>query len=329
MKLKFYDRNKLNLFFYISIFTLITFNNFCKAQSYPTKNIRMIVPISVGGSTDVMARLISQKLTEQLGVNVLVENKPGAGTIIGTEQLSKSPPDGYTLMTVAMEFSIQPSLQKVPYDPIKDFAFITQLTTGQYFFSCHPSIPINTIKDFINLAKSKPRVITFASSGNGSANHLAGLLFQSLTKTQLNHIPYKGAGPAGIALISGEIDFMFSNVSSAITHIRANKIRAIASTGEKRTLVMPQIPTISESGVKEFILTGFTLVLAPAATPRDIITKINHEIYLSLQSNSLKEKLNSLGLEAVGSSPEITTKFIANEIQKWAPVIRSAGLKVD
>jgi tripartite-type tricarboxylate transporter receptor subunit TctC len=134
MKLKFYDRNKLNLFFYISIFTLITFNNFCKAQSYPTKNIRMIVPISVGGSTDVMARLISQKLTEQLGVNVLVENKPGAGTIIGTEQLSKSPPDGYTLMTVAMEFSIQPSLQKVPYDPIKDFAFITQLTTGQYFF---------------------------------------------------------------------------------------------------------------------------------------------------------------------------------------------------
>lgn len=301
----------------------------CHAQAYPNKTIRMVVPISAGGGTDGMARLISQKLSEQMGVTVFVDNRPGAGTVIGTEYFSKAPPDGYTLMTVAPEFSINPSLRKLPYDPIKDFSFITQLTSGQYFLSTHPSVPVKTVKAFIALAKARPGQITFASSGNGSANHLAGVLFQHMTGTKLVHVPYKGAGPAGIALISGEIDFMFSNISSAITYVKSGRLRAIASTGEKRSSVAPDVPTISESAVPGFVVTGFFIMLAPAGTPPGIIAKLNAEAVKTLQSPAFKERLASLGLEPVGSSPEAATAFIQAEIAKWRPVVKAAGAKTD
>jgi tripartite-type tricarboxylate transporter receptor subunit TctC len=301
----------------------------CHAQAYPNKPIRMVVPIAVGGGTDTMARLISQKLGEQMGVSVFIDNRPGAGTVIGTEYFSKTPPDGYTLMTVAPEFSINPGLRKLPYDPIRDFSFITQLVSGQYFLSTHPVFPVRTVKQFIALAKARPGQITFASSGDGSANHLAGVLFQHMTGTRLVHVPYKGAGPAGIALISGEIDFMFSNVASAIPYVRSGKLRVIASTGEKRSEVAPEVPTISESAVPGFVVTGFFIMMAPAGTPREIIAKLNAESVKALQSPALKERLATLGLEPVGSSPEATTKFIQAEIAKWAPVIKAAGAKAD
>lgn len=299
------------------------------AQPYPGKTIRMVVPIAAGGGTDTMARLISQKLSEQMNVTVFVDNRPGAGTVIGTEYFSKTPPDGYTLMTVAPEFSIQPSLRKVPYDPIKDFSFITQLTSGQYFLTTHPTVPVKTTKQFIALAKARPEQVTFASSGNGSANHLAGVLFQHMTGTKMIHVPYKGAGPAGIALLGGEIDFMFSNVASAIPYVRAGRLRAIASTGEKRSGVTPDVPTIAESAVPGFVVTGFFIMMAPAGTPRDIITRVNGEAVKALQSTAFKERLATLGLDAVGSSPEEATKFIQAEIAKWAPVVKAAGMKTD
>lgn len=299
------------------------------AQPYPGKTIRMVVPIAAGGGTDTMARLISQKLSEQMNVTVFVDNRPGAGTVIGTEYFSKTPPDGYTLMTVAPEFSIQPSLRKVPYDPIKDFSFITQLTSGQYFLTTHPTVPVKTTKQFIALAKARPGQVTFASSGNGSANHLAGVLFQHMTGTKMIHVPYKGAGPAGIALLGGEIDFMFSNVASAIPYVRAGRLRAIASTGEKRSGVTPDVPTIAESAVPGFVVTGFFIMMAPAGTPRDIITRVNGEAVKALQSTAFKERLATLGLDAVGSSPEEATKFIQAEIAKWAPVVKAAGMKTD
>jgi tripartite-type tricarboxylate transporter receptor subunit TctC len=301
----------------------------CHAQAYPNKTIRMIVPIAAGGGTDTMARLISQKLAEQMNVTVFVDNRPGAGTVIGTEYFSKTPPDGYTLMTVAPEFSIQPSLRKVPYDPIKDFSFITQLTSGQYFLTTHPTVPVKTAKQFVALAKARPGQVTFASSGNGSANHLAGVLFQHMTGTKMIHVPYKGAGPAGIALLGGEIDFMFSNVASAIPYVRSGKLRAIASTGDKRSGVTPDVPTIAESAVPGFVVTGFFIMMAPAGTPRDIISKVNGEAVKALQSAAFKERLAALGLDAVGNSPEEATKFIQAEITKWAPVVKSAGMKTD
>lgn len=299
------------------------------AQAYPNKTIRMIVPIAAGGGTDTMARLISQKLAEQMNVTVFVDNRPGAGTVIGTEYFSKTPPDGYTLMTVAPEFSIQPSLRKVPYDPIKDFSFITQLTSGQYFLTTHPTVPVKTAKQFVALAKARPGQVTFASSGNGSANHLAGVLFQHMTGTKMIHVPYKGAGPAGIALLGGEIDFMFSNVASAIPYVRSGKLRAIASTGEKRSGVTPDVPTIAESTVPGFVVTGFFIMMAPAGTPRDIITRVNGEAVKALQSTAFKDRLAALGLDAVGNSPEEATKFIQAEITKWAPVVKAAGMKTD
>lgn len=299
------------------------------AQAYPAKTIRMVVPIAAGGGTDTMARLISQKLSEQMNVTVFVDNRPGAGTVIGTEYFSKAPADGYTLMTVAPEFSIQPSLRKVPYDPIKDFSFITQLTSGQYFLTTHPTVPVKTAKQFVALAKARPGQVTFASSGNGSANHLAGVLFQHMTGTKMIHVPYKGAGPAGVALLGGEIDFMFSNVASAIPYVQAGKLRAIASTGDKRSGVTPEVPTIAESAVPGFVVTGFFLMMAPAGTPRDIITRVNGEAVKALQSAAFKDRLAALGLDAVGNSPEEATRFIQAEIAKWAPVVKAAGMKTD
>ena len=300
-----------------------------RAQAYPNKTIRMVVPIGAGGGTDTMARLIAQRLSEQMGVTIFIDNRPGAGTVIGTEHFSKTPPDGYTLMTVAPEFSIQPSLRKVPYDPIKDFSFITQLTSGQYFLTTHPTVPVKTPQQFLALAKSKPGKIAFGSSGNGSANHLAGVLFQHMTGTKMIHVPYKSAGAAGASLIGGEIDFMFSNVASAIAHVRSGRIRAIAATGEKRSPVAPDVPTIDETAVKGFVVTGFYIMMAPAGTPRDIISKLNAESVKALQSPQFKERLAALGLEPVGSSPEAATAFIQAEITKWAPVVKAAGATTD
>ena len=300
-----------------------------RAQAYPNKTIRMVVPIGAGGGTDTMARLIAQRLSDQMGVTIFVDNRPGAGTVIGTEYFSKTPPDGYTLMTVAPEFSIQPSLRKVPYDPIKDFSFITQLTSGQYLLTTHPTVPVKTPQQFLALAKSRPGQIAFGSSGNGSANHLAGVMFQHMTGTKMIHVPYKSAGAAGGSLIGGEIDFMFSNVASAIAHVRSGRIRAIAATGEKRSPVVPDVPTLNEGTVKGFVVTGFFIMMAPAGTPRDIISKLNAESVKALQSSQLKERLATLGLEPIGNSPEAATAFIQAEIAKWAPVVKAAGATTD
>ena len=318
---------KTTIYIFIAAMTGLTLN--AVAQNYPAKTIRMIVPIGAGGGTDSMARLISQKMSELMGVTIYIDNRPGAGTVMGTEYFSKTAPDGYTLMTVAPEFSINPSLRKLPYDPIKDFTMITQLTSGQYFLTTHPTVPVKTPQQFLALAKARPGQITFGSSGPGSANHLAGVLFQHMTGTKMIHVPYKSAAPAGAALIGGEIDYMFSNVASAIAHVRSGRLRAVAVTGEKRSPVTPEIPTITESAVPGFVVTGFYILMAPAGTPRDIVGKINAEAVRALQSADMKDRLSALGLEPVGSPPDAAAAFIKAEIAKWAPVIKAAGMKAD
>ena len=300
-----------------------------QTQAFPSRPIRMIVPIAAGGATDAMGRLIAQRLADQLGVGVVVDNRPGAGTVIGTEIAARAAADGYTLMTVAPEFVINPGLRKLPYDPIKDFSFITQLASGQYYLSTHPLVPVKSIREFVALARARPGQITFGSSGNGSANHLAGELFQHLTGTKMIHVPYKGAGPAAAALIGGQIDFMFSNIASAIPHIRSGKLRAIAVTGERRAQVSPEVPTVVESGVPGFVVTGFFLLMAPAGTPREIVARLNAESVKALQTPAMRETLAQLGLEPVTSSPEDTTRFVQAEIARWSAVIKAAAVQAD
>ena len=290
----------------------------------------MIVALGPGGGTDVTGRIVSQKLSEQMGVPVVVENRPGAGTVIGTEVAAKAAPDGYTLVTASPELSINPSLQaKLPYDTLRDFAAISQLTTGQYFLSTHPSVPVRTVKDLIALAKAKSGRVTYGSSGNGSANHLGGVLFQNMTGTRLVHVPYKSAAQAATALMSGEIDLMISSTTAAINPIKSGRLRAIAVTGPKRLSLTPEVPTVSESGVPGFEVTGWYMMLAPAGVPRDIIARLNSEIVKAVHSPAVKDRFAALGTEPVGSSAEACGEFLRAEIAKWTKVVRASGAKAD
>jgi tripartite-type tricarboxylate transporter receptor subunit TctC len=276
-----------------------------------------------------VGRLVGQRLSEQMGVAVVTENRAGAGAVIGTEALAKSPPDGYTMMTIAVEFTINPALRKLPYDPIKDFTCVTQLTTSQYFLSTHPAIPVKDVKGFIALARSRPGEVNYASSGPGSANHLAGVLFQQMTGTKLVHVPYKSAGQAAIAVMSGEVAFMFSNVASVIEQVRAGKVRAIATTGPKRTPVAPDVPTVNESAVPGFIVTGFHLLMVPGATPAEIVAKLNAETVKALESAPVRERLTTLGLEPAGTSSAECAKHIEADIARWVPVVKAGGARAD
>jgi tripartite-type tricarboxylate transporter receptor subunit TctC len=300
------------------------------AQAYPNRVIRMVVPLAAGGGTDLTGRIVSQRLVEQMGVGIVVENRPGGGSVIGTDVVAKSAPDGYTLMTISPEFSINPSLlRSLPYDPYKDFVCISQLTSGQYFLSTHPSVPIKSVKELIALARSRPGQVTYGSSGNGSANHLAGVLFQGLTGTQLIHVPFKGAGPAGNALMSGEIDFMFSSTSAAMAAVKSGRLRAVAVTGPKRLALTPNIPTVVEAGVPGFVVTGWYLMMAPGGTPRDILARLNAEVVKAVHSPVVKERFATLGTEPVGSTLEECASFVRSEIQKWEKVVRASGAKAD
>ena len=301
----------------------------CQAQAYPAKPIRIIVPLAPGGGTDLVIRLVAQKLSEQMGQSVLVDNRPGGGTVIGTEVLSKAPSDGYTLGAGSAELVINPSLRKLPYDTVKDLACVTQLTSGQYFLSTHPSVPVSSVQQFIALAKSRPGQVTYGSSGPGSANHLAGMWFQQLTGTKLIHVPYKGGGPANIALLSGETDFMFSNTASAIPHVKSGKLRAVASTGSRRTPLAPDVPTIAESGLPQFVVTGFYLLLAPAGTPGAVVAKLNSESVKALETPAVRTRLAEMGAEPVGSSTEACAELIKSEMAKWAPVVKASGAAAD
>ena len=299
-------------------------------QGYPSRAIRMIVALGPGGGTDVTGRIVSQKLSEQMGVPVVVENRPGAGTIIGTEVLAKAAPDGYTLGTASPELSINPSLQaKLPYDTLKDFVTVSQLTTGQYFLSTHPSVPVKTVRELIALAKAKSGRVTYGSSGNGSANHLGGVLFQYMTNTALVHVPYKSAAQSATALMSGETDFMISSTSAAMMPIKTGRLRAIAVTGPKRLSLMPEVPTVSESGVPGFEVTGWYMMLAPAGVPRDIVARLNSEVIKAVHSPAVKDRFAALGTEPVGNSPEACSVFLRAEIEKWTKVVRAAGAKAE
>jgi len=295
---------------------------------YPTKPIRLIVGFPPGGTNDIVARVLAPKLTEYLGQTLVVENRGGANTAIACEMFVRTPPDGHTLMLNAPGHATNPALMKLNFDSIRDFSFITIAAESQNLLVVHPSLPVNSVKTLIALSKKyPPGSINYGSSGTGTTVHLSAELFQHMTGVKWLHIPYKGGGPGVIALVAGEISLYFGNVPTVVQHVRAGKLRALATTGPKRTPVAPEIPTVAESGVPGYEVTTFYGVSAPAKTPRPIIDRLHGEIVRALNTAELRERLQGLGADPVGNTPEQYTAFMQNEIAKWGKVIKAAGIK--
>ncbi len=301
------------------------------AQSYPNRTIRLVVPFPAAGTTDILARAAAQKLTEAFGQSVVVDNRPGAAGNIGSDLVAKSAPDGYTLlMGTVGTHAINPSLySKMPYDHVKDFVPVVLVAGVPNVLVVNPALPVNSVADLIKLAKDKPGQINFASSGSGTSIHLSGELFKTMAGVDITHIPYKGSSPALTDLIGGQVQIMFDNLPSALPQIKAGKLRAIAVTSSKRAPVLPDVPTISESGVPGFEASSWFGMLAPAGTPAPIVARINAEVNKWLQSAEAREKLLSQGAEAAGGSPEQFANHIRAESEKWAKVVKASGAKVD
>lgn len=301
------------------------------AQDYPVKPIRFIAPNLPGGPTDILARLIGQKLSESLGQPVVIENRAGAAGNIGTEVAAKSPPDGYTILSGNVAtFGANVSLYKrLGFDPIKDFAPVVLVATQPNILVVHPSLPVTSVKELVALAKARPGQLNYAGSGMGAVAHLAAELFKTLTGTNIVHISYKSAGPALIDLISGQNQLMFATSLSVMPHIKSNRVRPLAVTTAKRSRFMAELPTIAEAGVPGFEATTWHGVLVPAGTPAPIIDRLNAEINRMLQLPDVRERLGALGGEIVGGTPKEFAEHIQREIPRWAKVIKAAGIQLD
>jgi tripartite-type tricarboxylate transporter receptor subunit TctC len=300
------------------------------AAPYPVRPIRIVVPQSAGASTDLTARLIGQKLNVVFGQPVIVDNRPGAGSIIGTDLVAKATPDGYTLLVVASSITLNPTLQKnLPFDPVRDLAPITQLSSFPNMLVVHPAVPVKTVKDLIALAKAKPRGINYGSSGTGTGTHLSAELFKYMTGVDMVHVPYKGGGPAVQALLGGQVQLNFATIVSVLPHVRGGKLRAVAVTTAKRSPSAPDVPTIAESGVPGYDHGPWNGFLAPAKTPRTVIARLNEEVARILHTPETRAVFTNEGAEPVGNKPEEFGAIIRDETAKWAKVIRAAGIKAD
>ena len=299
------------------------------AQNYPTKPIRFLVGFPPGGTNDIVARIVAPKMSEYLGQQVVVDNRGGANTAIATEIAARAAPDGYTILLNAPGHATNPSLIKLNFDSIRDFAFITLIAESQNLLVTHPSLPVRNVKELIALSKKRPGDINYGSSGIGTTVHLSAELFQYMTGAKWVHIPYKGGGPGLVALLSGEISLYFGNLPTVIRQARDGKLRALATTGPKRSPAAPDIPTIAESGVPGYVVTTFYGLSAPAKTPRPILERLHIETVRALKAPDVREKLQGLGAEPVGNTPEQYAAFMQNEIAKWAKVIKAAGIKAE
>jgi len=300
------------------------------AQSYPSRPIRLIAPSSPGSGVDIVARIVGQKLSENLKQQVVIDNRAGAGANLGAEIAAKAAPDGYTLFMGTPAHAINTSLyRRLNYDIVKDFSPISLVTTGQYVLVAHPSLPVRNVKELIALARARPGQLNFASAGNGNATHLAGELFKSLARLNIVHVPYKGTGPALTDLIGGQVQLMFANLTAGLPHIKSGKLRALAVTGTARSPAAPDIPTMIESGVPGYTVTSWYGILAPAATSQEIITRLNGEIAKVMRSPDMKSRLAGEGAEPTSSTPAEFAAFIKAEIEKWGKVIRGAGIRIE
>lgn len=300
------------------------------AQAYPAKPVRMVVGFAAGGSTDKLARVLAQRMGEVLGQQVVVENRPGAAGNIAAELVAGSPPDGYTVfMATVSSQAINPHLYKLKFDPIRSFEPVTLVAKYPLLLVVPPQIPVNSVQDLVSYAKANAGKTFFASSGSGSPAHLAGEIFKGVTGTEVKHVPYKGGGPAMLALMANEVQFGFETIPSAIGHARSGKLRGIGVTSDSRSGAAPDLPTMQESGLKGFSVTSWAGLLAPAGTPKDVMAKLTEATLTSLNSPAVKSALAADGAEPGGGTPAAFGKFMADELKAWGEVVRNSGAKVD
>ena len=320
----------VKILFSLFVFLAVSITNISFAQSYPSRPIRLVVPFPPGGPNDLLARLIGQKLQERIGQLVIIDNKPGASTIIGVDAVVKSPADGYTLLLGSNSLALNRFLiLKLPYDIDRDIAPVILLTKISNALVVHPSLPVKDLKDFIAYAKLNPGKITYASTGNGTATHLFGEMFANMTGIEMTHVPYKGTAPAVNDLLSGQVNAMFDSLTSVIPNVRAGKVRLIGLTNSKRATHAPEMPTLSELGLPDYEATGWFGIAAPAKVPSEIINKLNSEINAILETPEIATKLSQLGGEVVGGSPDDFKTFIQSEAKKWGRVIQNAKIKME
>ena len=300
------------------------------SKSYPVRPVRFIIPFPPGGPTDIMGRLAAQRLTEVWGVQVVADNRAGAGGNIGAEMCARSPPDGYTICMLTVAQSISPSIYpKLGFDPLKDFAHVTLMATLPSLLMVHPSLPVKNVKELVALAKAKPAILTYASTGNGTSPHMLMEMFKWMAGVDLVHVPYKGASPAIIDQISGQIDVAFSTAIAALPFVQQGKVRAIAISTKDRFPPLPDLPTVEQGGVKGFDGSSWQGVVMPANTPRELVVKVNAELARMLKAPDMKERILQQGGIASGNSPEEFTAFIKSETEKWAKVAKAAKVRLE
>ena len=300
------------------------------AQPYPSGPVRVVVPFPAGGGVDTTGRLIGQRLADALGKPFVIDNRPGANGMIGSEIVAKSPKDGYTLMVNGANFVTTPSLySKVTYDPIKDYDPVSLLSVAPNVLVVHPSLPAKSVKELIALAKARPGQVNFAGSGSGSTPHLAAELFNTLANVKMVHVPYRGTGPAIVGLMSGEASVMFMPTTNAVQLVKADKLRGLAVTSSTRLSVLPQLPTVAESGLKGYESSQWYGMLAPAGTPAEILNVLNAHLVKIMQAPDMKQRMTDSGNVAVGSTREAFATHLKTEFDKWANVIRRSGARVD
>lgn len=311
----------------VAFATILAAFNATAQDTYPTRPIRFIVPASPGGGTDFTARTIGQKLSELIGQTVIVDNRGGAAGNIGVEIASKASPDGYTLVMPITSFSINPHLyKKLPFDTAKDFAPIVLASSAPLFLVVNPSVPAKSVSDLIALAKAKPGQLNYANSGNGTTAHLAGELLKKMAKVDIVSVPYKGGGPAVISLIAGQVQMYFSTIPAALTQVKADKLRGIAVTTTKRVDLIPEVPTVAESGLSGFEVVGWFGIFVPAGTPKHIIATLNRSINQALQAPETQKLFARQGLIPGGGTPEELGRFLHAEMKKWGALIKEIGL---
>ncbi len=318
----------------VAVAALVAASALCvnaSAQQYPSKPIRIVTPYNPGGTADIMARLVAQKLTEAWGQQVIVENRAGASGMIGADVVAKAAPDGYTLLAAYVtEIAIVPSLfPKAPYDPVRDFSPVALTALTPMIWVMTPSIPAQNVKEFVALAKSKPKSIAYASAGNGSPAHLAGELLQRAAGIELTHVPYKGGGQALTDTIAGHTALFFSSMPSAMPHVKAGRLRAMAVSSGKRSSAAPEVPTVAESGGFDFDIGAWNGLFAPAGTPKDIVNRLNAEVTRALTASEMKERLSREGADTVAWSADQFRDFVLAEVAKFSRIIKEAGVKVE
>ena len=312
-----------------TILLILLFPLFAFAQSYPSKPVRIIVPFAPGGGSDLAGRLVAAKLTERMGAQFIVENRPGAGSNLGAELAVKSPPDGYTLLLISASYTVNPSVYKLSFDPMNDITPIIQISGGPYVVAIHPSVPANNLKEFVDLVKKQPDKYAYGSSGNGSIMHVASEYFLDSAKIKVLHIPYKGTGPAVQDTIGGQVQLVFGAVPVTLPHVKAGRLRALAVTTQKRIAAAPDLPTVEEVGYPGYEVTNWHGLVGPKGLPRDIVERLNREIGEVVKGDEMKKNLTAEGLEPAGGTPERFGQILKSEMARWAKVVKQAGIKVD